>query len=310
MAKSDPDQPVYQFTVHTPTYNRAHTLQRVYNSLCAQTFRHFEWLIVDDGSTDETCELIEEWVGSASFPVRLIRNQHAGKPAAVMTAVAAARGQWFLILDSDDACVVTALEKFLYYWQRIPEQQRSLFVGVTGLSMDQQGRLVGERYPQDILDSNAIEVKYRYHLKGEKWGFLKTEVLRKQGWPLDKASEFVPEGVWWTQLAKRYKTRYINEMLRIYYHEPGAERLSNQSQPKRYAAGHALWHQTILNDEIQFFYYSPLAFIRSAIHYIRFSRYTGDSVGTQWKGLHKSMARILWLICYPIALLVIILDRI
>jgi len=297
MLEPSREQKGCQFTVHTPTYNRQHTLQRVYDSLSVQTFTDFEWLIVDDGSTDETCKLIEGWIRSAPFPIRLIKNQHAGKPAAVMTAVVAASGQWFLVLDSDDACVADALEKFVAYWNRIPADQRAAYIGVTGLSQDQHGQLVGQRFPSDILDSDAIEIKYRYHLQGEKWGFLRTAALRELGWPQLDACEFVPEGVWWTLLAKQYKTRYVNEVLRIYYIEPGADRLMNQVDHRRYATGHAIWHRTILNEEIQWFFYNPIEFIRSTVHYIRFSEYSGSDSRVQLCGLENFLAKCLWFIC-------------
>ena len=70
------------FTVFTPTYNRAHTLHRVYDSLCAQTLRDFEWLVIDDGSTDGTADLIANWAKSADFPIRYFKQEHSGRHGA------------------------------------------------------------------------------------------------------------------------------------------------------------------------------------------------------------------------------------
>src|SRR5262249_2422136 len=99
------------FTVFTPTYNRAHTLHRVFDSLCAQTLRDFEWLVIDDGSSDSTRELIDNWTKSAHFTIRYIKQDHSGKHIAHNCAVREARGQFFLTLDSDDACTPQALER-------------------------------------------------------------------------------------------------------------------------------------------------------------------------------------------------------
>src|SRR5437762_2817315 len=96
------------FTVFTPTYNRAGTLPRVYESLKAQTFRDFEWIIVDDGSADSTQELVQSWIGDLDFPIRYFRQQNQGKHVAVNLGVKEARGEFFLNLDSDDACVPEA----------------------------------------------------------------------------------------------------------------------------------------------------------------------------------------------------------
>ena len=103
------------FTVFTPTYNRAYTLHRVYESLKAQTYRDFEWLIVDDGSNDNTRELIQKWQNESLFSIRYIYQQNSGKHIAFNRAVREAKGELFLTLDSDDACVEEALERFKYH---------------------------------------------------------------------------------------------------------------------------------------------------------------------------------------------------
>ena len=90
------------FTVFTPTFNRAHTLGRVYASLRAQTYTDFEWLIVDDGSTDGTEELVRGWMAEAPFPLRYLTQVHGHKKAAFNRGVREANGELFVALDSDD----------------------------------------------------------------------------------------------------------------------------------------------------------------------------------------------------------------
>ena len=97
----------------TATYNRAHTLHRVFDSLRAETVRGFEWLVVDDGSTDGTKALIAQWAAAADFPIRYFKQDRSGKHAAHNRAVAEACGQFFLPLDSDDAYPPRALERRL-----------------------------------------------------------------------------------------------------------------------------------------------------------------------------------------------------
>src|SRR5260370_21551906 len=145
------------FTVFTPTYNRASTLPRVYESLKAQTFRDFEWLIVDDGSADNTREVVEKWQGEAAFPVRYIYQRNQGKPAAYNRAVQEARGELFLFIDSDDACFPQALERLKFHWDNIPAERRAKFSAVTVLCEDQHGQLCGEGFPHDGLDSDSGE---------------------------------------------------------------------------------------------------------------------------------------------------------
>src|SRR5690242_1761960 len=158
------------FTVFTPTYNRAHTIHRVFESLRTQTFREFEWLVIDDGSSDGTTELMKAWRRNADFPIRYIVQSHAGKHVAHNRALDEARGKFLVVLDSDDACVPTALERMLYHWNTIPAERRPQFSGVAGLCCDQSGVIVGDRFPSEPLDISLREQHYVYRIRGEKWG--------------------------------------------------------------------------------------------------------------------------------------------
>ena len=109
---------VITFTVFTPTYNRAATLPRVYASLRDQTIKDFEWLIVDDGSTDNTREMVTKWQSECKdFDIRYIYQENQHKKVALNRAVAEARGELFIVLDSDDSCVADAVETFQKVWQ-------------------------------------------------------------------------------------------------------------------------------------------------------------------------------------------------
>ena len=107
-------------TVFTPSYNRAHTLHRAYDSLCRQPGVDFEWLIVDDGSTDGTAELVNGWAAQAKFPIRYVWQSNRGKHVAINHAVRLCKTPYFIILDSDDACVPGALARVLHAWDTLP----------------------------------------------------------------------------------------------------------------------------------------------------------------------------------------------
>ena len=130
-----------------------------------------------------------------------------------------AEGEFLLVLDSDDACVTNALERLKYHWDNIDDQEQNEFSGVTSLCEDQHGKLVGDPFPQDILDSDSLELRYRYKVEGEKWGFQRTELLRRNPFPEDLRQTYVPEDIIWNKIARKYKTRFINEQLRIYWIE-------------------------------------------------------------------------------------------
>ena len=295
------------FTVFTPTYNRASKIERAFLSLQAQTYRNFEWLVVDDGSTDETEELIRELCAKAKFLVRYFRQDNSGKHIAFNKAVQEARGELFVCLDSDDECLPDALEKLLACWQAIPESDKKEFAGVTGLCVNQNGDLVGTKYPKDILDSDSMEIRYRYRVKGEKWGFLRTEVLSQFPFPTDLRKTCLPESVVWNAIARRYKTRFINETLRVYWIE-GDSLIHGQPVWKN-ARGAVAKHRRILNTELDWFKWAPWDFLRSAVHYTRFSAHLQISVGRQLTNLERPFAKLLWLFMVPVGYCAYIYDR-
>src|SRR5260370_1633948 len=185
----------YVFTVFTRTFNRSQTLSRVYEGLRLQTFRDFEWLIVDDGSTDGTKEIVEKWQTESAFVIRYIYQENQGKLAAFNHGVQEARGELFVTLDSDDACVPQALERLKYHWDGIPTAEKDKFSAVTALCKDQNGRLVGDEFPRDVLDFDSIELVFKYNVKDEKWGFHRHDGFKQFPFPKIRNAKFISDGV-------------------------------------------------------------------------------------------------------------------
>jgi glycosyltransferase involved in cell wall biosynthesis len=300
----------FRFTVFTATYNRAGTMPRVYESLKAQSFRDFEWLIVDDGSTDATGDLVRQWQSEASFPIRYIWQENAGKQAAFNHGVGEAQGELFLVLDSDDAGVPNALERFDAHWRDIeasPDAQA--FSAVTALAQNPDGTVIGTGYPRDVFDSNTVETRFRYKVTGDKWGFHRTSVLREFPFPKAPDGSFVPEAIVWNAISRKYRTRYINEALLIVWTDHG-DRLTTTSR-KKYdnKLGHVMWHREVLNHHLRYFRYSPLHVLGSAVHYVRFSLHSNISPKRQVADLRGMGARLLWLAALPVGAAVYFMDR-
>jgi len=301
----------FAFTVFTPTYNRAHTLPRVWESLRRQTFRDFEWIVVDDGSTDNTHEIVSAWIKEADFPIRYLRQAHGHKKAASNLAVREARGELFLPLDSDDECVPNALERFWWHWNNIPAEQRLNFSAVTALCAHEDGTIVGARFPcSEWFDSDSLEVFHKWRVKGEKWGFQRTDIMRQFPFP-DHISGFVPEGVVWSRIALEYKTRWVNEPLRIYHESADAlTRRSTSLNSKRSSApGNVLWMTSVLTNEWPYFRYNKRWFIRCAINFTRFNLHCGDAGVSKGHGF-KWSAGLLILAMYPLGCLAYLIDRV
>jgi glycosyltransferase involved in cell wall biosynthesis len=301
----------FRFTVFTPTYNRCASLTRVYESLKAQTFRDFEWLIVDDGSTDRTAERVPDWQAEGKVNIQYVAQPNQGKHIAFNNGVAHARGELFLTLDSDDACMPDALETFNAVWESIPQEDRGKrYAAVTGLATDQEGKLIGSRFPTDVFDSTPQECHYRYKVQGEKWGFTCTNILRRFPFP-DLGVKFVPEGVVWAQIGRRYLTRYVNRPLRIYHVRKQGEEDEGKmsSSPAAYAKSMRYWVRSCLVDDLDWLHYSPMMFLKFAALYVRYSMHDGVPVARQFFELSGSGAKLLWIIGWPVGAVAYWRDR-
>jgi glycosyltransferase involved in cell wall biosynthesis len=299
------------FTIFTPTYNRAHTLHRCFDSLAAQTLRDFEWIVVDDGSADGTEELVAGWLKSAKFPMRYLRQDHGGKHIAHNLALHAARGKFFSCLDSDDALTPDALEKLAHVWDTIPETAQPSFCGVDGLCCDQYGRIVGDEYPCDPLDADLRERKYVHRPRGEKWGVVLTDIARRFPFPNVARGRYLPEGIVWLDMAKTYKCRAVNEVVRVYYideNEPGVT-----TAIRRRLAAHAEgnWHYYIwlLNNDLEYFFRAPMPFLKAAAMLPVVGWITGRGLGRALKELRTVAGRSLVMTALPASALIFVLDR-
>jgi glycosyltransferase involved in cell wall biosynthesis len=286
-------------------------LHRVYESLSVQTFRDFEWLIIDDGSTDNTQDSVEAWQKYANFPIRYIWQWHQGKHVAFNRGVQEARGELFLNIDSDDACTPEALARFKCHWESIPQNERSQFSAVTALCKDQTGKIIGSTFPLDITDSDSLEMYYKYKLKGDKWGFHKTEVLRMFQFPTVEGVNFIPENLVWNAIARNFRTRFVNESLLICFKKESGrfDHLSKPIKPSKQAFAYVLSHKSILNEEITYFRYRPQQGLLSPIQYVRYSFHAGIGIFKQIKELNNFGAKILCGMLLPCGLLGYLLDK-
>ena len=253
-------------------------------------------------------QLVEHWQREAAFPIHYVRQEHQGKHVAFNRGVREARGALFLGLDSDDACVPEALERFKRHWDAIPASERPRFSAVTALCQDQHGRLVGDRFPRDPTDSDSLEIRYRFRVKGEKWGFQRTAVLREFPFPIWAGETHVPPSFVWRAIARRYKTRYVNEVLRIYHVAEGADQLSALGSRLKHAGALAAWYRYVLTEELDWFPVAPVRFVAAAVNYVRFSLHGRSRRAARRPGL-RGWSRLLGLLAVPVGLAVYARDR-
>jgi len=225
-------------SIFTPTYNRAHLLSRVYDSLCRQSFKNFEWIIVDDGSTDETASLIEMFKASSRFPIISAYQPNSGMHVAINKGVSLASGNLFAKLDSDDWLAPDALKTIVDEWDDIEQERRQDYSGLVflcayGMNKDD---IIGTDFPLNKLDSNAIEIRTIHKVKGDNFGILRRDVLVGNPFP-ENLGSYVMLSLVWDRLARNYKQRYINKI--VAYKEYQSDGLTANILKKRVGSASA-----------------------------------------------------------------------
>lgn len=213
----------YPVTVFTPTYNRAYILGDLYHSLQRQTCMDFEWLIVDDGSADDTKALVASWQGEENpFPIRYIYQENGGKCRAINRGLKEADGRLFFTVDSDDYLTDDAIEKVIRWDGELPRDGHFCgYVGNRGITPTQTPNRL---FPGGYLDGTALD---RYdQVDGERAFVFYTEIHRKYLYPEFPGEKFLTEAVTWDSMAHDgYKMRFYNDIIWIWeYKDDGLTR--------------------------------------------------------------------------------------
>lgn len=217
----------YKITVFTPTYNRGYIIENLYRSLQRQTCTDFEWIVVDDGSKDNTEELFTAWCRDENpFPIRYHKQENGGKCRGINRGLEMARGELFFTVDSDDYLTDDALEKVVKWEAELPKDEK--FCGIIanrGYSPDYTPNTLFEG---DYLDGNAFNL---YDIiDGERALIFYTDIHRNYLYPEFPGEKFMTEAVTWNRMAwDGYKIRFYNDIIWVFeYKEDGLTRKGYQ----------------------------------------------------------------------------------
>lgn len=219
-------------TIFTPTYNRAHTLPRLFESLKRQTSFDFEWLVIDDGSTDSTPALFRNWLReNPPFPVQYHKVENGGKNRAINRGLKFAKGQFFMILDSDDMLTVDAVEFIKKVSGQISDSKD--FIGFSGRKGGLDGIPLGQKSAdyceEGYVDCSNLD-RTKYHLGRDMAEVFITEKLQKYKFRVWPGEKFTPEEVVWNQIAlDGYKIRWFNKVIYLCEYQKGG--LTDSSWP-------------------------------------------------------------------------------
>ena len=216
-----------KLTIFTPTYNRAYILENLYRSLQLQNCHDFEWLIVDDGSEDDTEALVRGWMNEDnSFPIRYYKQENGGKHRAINRGLELAQGELFFTVDSDDYLTPDALEKIIIWEAELPKD--GSYCGLAGNLGTAPNETPNRIFSEPYMDGTALD-RYR-EIDGERAMVFFTEVHRRYLYPTFPGEKFMTEAVTWNRMAHDgYRMRFFNDIIWIYeYREDGLTKAGNK----------------------------------------------------------------------------------
>jgi len=250
-----------KITVFTPTYNRAFILPNLYESLINQTSKDFEWLIIDDGSIDNTKEIVQDWINQEKIPIRYIYQKNMGMVAAHNTAHYNINTELNVCIDSDDYMPNNGIEIILREWQK---KDSNSLMGLVGLDAYQSGEIIGTKLPSNIETATFSELIFKYKVRGDKKYVLRTELIKKHlPYPYIVGEKFPAPSYIYLKLESDYKLLLINEVLCIVEYLPSGNSMNKVKQYKESPNAFALYR--IAKMEHAYNYKDEF---RNAVHYV------------------------------------------
>lgn len=200
-------------SIYTPTYNRAYILPQLYSSLLRQTVKDFEWLIIDDGSADNTKELVSEWIDENKITIRYYYQENKGKQEAVNLAHSKISAELNTCIDSDDFIVDDAVDFIIDFWSKIKND--NTLAGFVALDSYKNGEIVGTRFPVE-LDKTKFTSFYKYKIKGDKKFIYRTDVINQYPpYPSIRGEKFPAPGYLYRLIDQDYDLLLVNKVLCI-----------------------------------------------------------------------------------------------
>lgn len=265
-----------KFTIFTPTFNRKELLEKLYKSLQKQTYKDFEWLIIDDGSDDGTKEKVEEFLSEKKLDIKYYFKENGGKQRAYNFATDKANGEIFICLDSDDEYVENGLETILKYWKKY--EKNNNIAGMGYLSTYPNREVIGSSFPEKEMISTQFDIYNKYGVKGDKGLMFRTEIIKKYKFPVFDDEKFITEAVVYNRICEKYKMVYVNEKIEIKEYQEDGLTAKYNNLLLRNPKGQALYHNEINSQNLSF----KQKVLNNAVYY-KFCRAAGYKFGKIFK---------------------------
>ena len=283
-----------RLTIFTPTYNRAYVLPKLYNSLCEQTCQDFEWLIVDDGSTDHTKELVDNWKQECIVNIQYIFQDNSGKMMAHNKAVQASKTELFMCVDSDDyLCSAQVIGDVISFWDNYSKNLNDDICAIIAFKEIGNKRMA---FPEGMNVAHLSELNNK-GFKGEAALVFRREVLKQYLFPYFIGEKFVTDVYIYDQMDQIYKfLLYPYYVQHCDYHEDGYSHNYMKllfNNPQGFRAYH---NQCVL--------FRKKGYLKSAICYVALSLRIGD-----WGMFCYAADRTLTTLLFPLGVLKYLYDN-
>lgn len=275
-------------TVFTPAYNRAHTLERTYSSLRRQKCKDFLWLIIDDGSTDETSALVKGWQQEVQgFEIRYIYKENGGMHTAHNAAYENIDTELNVCIDSDDMLAEDAVEKIVNKWEKIKNLG---YAGMIGLDADFEGNIIGKGFPED-MEATTLTGYYSQGGIGDKKLVYRTDIIKKYPpYPVFEGEKYVALAYKYRLIDQEYQLAVLDEILcNVEYQADGSSNTMFQQYIKN-PKGFAFWRKVCMQ-----YPESKKRMFVDCIHYV-----SSSQIARNKSYIQESPKKLLTVLCTPL----------
>lgn len=279
-----------KLTVFTPTYNRAYVLNKCYESLKNQTVKDFIWLIIDDGSTDNTKELVDRWIKENEIEIRYKYQKNQGMHGAHNTAYELIDTELNTCIDSDDYMPSNAVEKILEFWNKYGSDK---IAGIAALDAYSNGQVIGDKFPEELKSSTLFDIHYKHKLKGDKKLIYRTELTKEYPYPIFEGEKYVSLSYKYTMIDRKYELALMNEVVCIVEYMEDGSSLNMFKQYRRNPKGFSFLRIHNLNNPKAKFIFK----FKECIHYV-----SSSIMAKNKKFLKESPEKLLTIMAIPLGI--------
>ncbi len=288
----------YRVTILTATYNRSHLLKRLYLSIISQSYKDIEWLVIDDGSTDDTEDLIQQLILEKAIEIKYYKQSNKGKHIALNYGFNLNNNSLLIIIDSDDEFTPYGLGALIACWKC--QKEKSSVAAIVGNDINRDGKIIGKRLRKESLKCTYRDFVQKYRISGDKaflWNF---EILNQFRFPEFSGEKFISEIALWEKLNSYFLVYLNTDVFKVEYLTTGLSSNSLKLRVSNIQGTLYCYSNSLVNSSTFYFRYKNL------INLMRFSIHNNESLRDIIK---KTPNKFDGILLYSISYILYFLDK-